>query len=57
VLASEPGLKIFIFAIEELEDFADDVGQVSIKELCIPVQVESDGFLQADLEHCGLWLL
>ena len=56
-LACKPGLKLSVFAIKEFEDFANDVGRVGTKELCIPVQVESDVFLQANLEHCGLWLL
>ena len=56
-LAREPGLKLSVFAIKEFEDFANDVGRVCVEELCVPVEVESDFFLQANLEHCGLWLL
>ena len=56
-LACKPGLKLSVFAIEQLEDFTDDVGWVCIEELCVPVEFESDFFLQANLEHCGLWLL
>ena len=56
-LACKPGLKLSVFAIEQFEDFADDVGWVCVEELRVPVEVESDFFLQADLEGCGLWLL
>ena len=57
VLACKPGMERLVFAIEKFEDFTDYVGRACIEELCIPVQVESYIFLQADLEHCGLWLL
>jgi len=57
VLACKPGMKRLVFAIEQFQDFADDVGRVGIKELCVPVQIDSDFFLQANLEQCGFWLL
>ena len=45
-----------VFAVEQFQDFADDVGRIGIKKLCVPVQVESDFFLQADLECRSLRL-
>ena len=57
VLACKPGLKVPIFSIEKFQDLADHVGGVRINEFRVPVQVESDVFLQADLEGGGLRLL
>jgi len=57
VLACKPGLELLVLAVKQFEDFTDDVGRVCIEELCVPVQVESDVFLQANLERCGFWLL
>jgi hypothetical protein len=57
VLVRKPGLKLSVFPIQQFEDFTHDVGRVCVEELCVPVEVESDFFLQANLEHCGLWLL
>ena len=57
VLVCKPGLKLLVFAVEKSQDFADDVGRVGIKKLCVSVQVEFDVFLQADLERCSLRLL
>jgi hypothetical protein len=57
VLVCKPGLKLSVFPIEQFEYFTNDVGRVCIEEFSVPVQLESDVFLQANLEHCGLWLL
>jgi hypothetical protein len=40
----------FVPAADKFQGFGHNVGRVRIKELCVPVQVESDVFLQADLE-------
>ena len=57
VLVCKPRLELPVLPIQQLEDFTHDVGRVCIEELSVPVQVESDFFLQANLEHCGLCLL
>ena len=56
VLARKPGLELFVLTIKAFQGFADDIGWVCIEELCIPVQIESDFFLQADLEGGSLRL-
>ena len=50
VLACKPGLKLFVLAADKFQGFGHNVRRVRIKELCVPVKVESDVFLQADLE-------
>jgi hypothetical protein len=55
-LACKPGLKFPVLAMQQFQDFADNVGWICIKELCVPVQVGSDVFLQANLEQCSFWL-
>jgi len=52
-----PAFELRILFEQELEGFTNDVGWVRINEVCVPVQVAPDFFLQADLEGCGLRLL
>ena len=53
VLVCKPRLEVLVFAIEKFQDFADYVGRVGVKELRILVEIESDIFLQANLEGRG----
>src|SRR5215467_12641035 len=48
-VVGRPAFELSVLFKQELECFADDVGRIRIKELCIPVEVIPDFFFQSDL--------
>ncbi len=52
-----PAPEVVVLLEQQLECLADDIGRSRINEFCVPVQVMSDFFLQADLQGCRFWLL
>ncbi len=52
-----PTLELLIFAEQESERLADDVGRVRVNEFRVPVQATPDHLLQTDLRSCRFRLL
>jgi len=55
-VVGRPAFELSVLFKQELECFADDVGRIRIKELCIPVQVIPDFLFQSDLQGCSFRL-
>src|SRR5260370_15244369 len=52
VLTCEPGLELFVFAIEKFQRFRHDVRWRAIEELCVVSQVCSRFAVEPELNRC-----